>query len=117
MGKSLELLFQDLEKNTAAIWSLFLITGYLKAITVQTNAYGYEECELAIPNKEVESLYKKIAREWLSGNRGIVWYKEFLSVLVAGKVEQFARQLQNAILEIESYHDTGKNTQEKFTRG
>ena len=111
------IVFQDLEKNTAAIWSLFLMTGYLKAITVQTNAYGYEECELAIPNKEVESLYRKIAREWLSGNRGIVWYKEFLSVLVAGKVEEFARQLQNAILEIASYHDTGKNTQETFYQG
>lgn len=111
------IIFQDLEQNTAAIWSLFLMTGYLKAITVHTNAYGDEECELAIPNKEVESLYKRIARDWLSGNRGIVWYKEFLSALVGGKVEEFAKQLQNAILEIASYHDTGKNTQETFYQG
>lgn len=93
------------------------MTGYLKAISVRVNTYGDEECELAIPNKEVESLYKRIAREWLSGNRGIVWYKEFLSALVTGRVEEFARQLQNAILEIASYHDTGKNTQETFYQG
>lgn len=111
------IVFTDLEKNTAAIWSLFLMTGYLKAISVKVNAYGDEECELAIPNKEVESLYKRIAREWLSGNRGIVWYQEFLSALVAGRVEEFARQLQNAILEIASYHDTGKNTQETLYQG
>ena len=111
------IVFQDLEQNTTAIWSLFLMTGYLKVVTVQTNAYGDEECELAIPNKEIESLYKRIAREWLSGNRGTVWYKDFLSALISGQVEEFARQLQNAIVEIASYHDTGKNTQETFYQG
>jgi hypothetical protein len=32
------------------------MTGYLKAITVNINDDGDEECELAIPNKEIESI-------------------------------------------------------------
>jgi hypothetical protein len=111
------IIFQDLEKNRAAIWSLFLMTGYLKALKIKMNVNGDEECELAIPNKEVESLYKRIIREWLSGSRGIVWYQDFLAALVAGRVEEFEHKLQNAIEEMASYHDTSKTTQEIFYQG
>lgn len=111
------IVFQDLQKNTAAIWSLFLMTGYLKAIKVNINADGDEECELAIPNKEVESLYKRIIREWLSGSRGIIWYQELLTALTTGRVEEFEAKLQNAIEEMASYHDTSKTTQEIFYQG
>ncbi len=111
------IVFKDLQKNTAAIWSLFLMTGYLKAIKVHINTDGDEECELAIPNKEVESLYKRIIREWLSGSRGIIWYQEFLAALTSGRVEEFELKLQNTIEEMASYHDTGKTTQEIFYQG
>ena len=111
------IVFQDLQKNTAAIWSLLLMTGYLKAIKVNINADGDEACELAIPNKEVESLYKRIIREWLSGSRGIIWYQELLAALTTGRVEEFEAKLQNAIEEMASYHDTSKTTQEIFYQG
>lgn len=111
------IVFQDLEKNQGSIWSLLLMTGYLKAITVNMNMDGDEECELAIPNKEVESLYKRIAREWLSGNRGIAWYREFLGMLVNGKVKEWEEELQKVIIEIVSYHDTTKSIQEIFYHG
>lgn len=111
------IVFQDLQKNTAAIWSLLLMTGYLKAIKVNINADGDEECELAIPNKEVESLYKRIIREWLSGSRGIVWSQELLAALITGRVDELEAKLQNVIEEMASYHDTSKTTQEMFYQG
>ena len=111
------IVFKDLEKNQAAIWSLFLMTGYLKAITVKVNADGDEECEIAIPNKEIESLYKRIVREWLSGSRGIVWYQNLWSVLTVGKVKEFESSLQDILIEMASYYDTGEKTQEIFYQG
>ncbi len=111
------IVFKDLEKNQGAIWSLFLMTGYLKAMQVNVNAYGYEECELAIPNKEIETLYIRIIQEWLSGSRGIVWYQDLWSALIHGKVEVFESSLQDILLEMASYHDTGENTQEIFYQG
>ena len=111
------IVFKDLEKNQGSIWSLFLMTGYLKAITVNMNPYGYEECALAIPNKEIGSLYTRIIQEWLSGSRGIAWYQNLWSVLAAGKMEEFEKGLQEILLEMASYHDTGENTQEIFYQG
>ena len=111
------IVFKDLEKSAAAVWSLFLMTGYLKTITVNINDDGDEECELAIPNKEIESLYKRIVREWLSGSRGIIWYQNLWSALTHGKVIEFESSMQDMLMEMASYHDTGKNIQEIFYQG
>jgi hypothetical protein len=74
-------------------------------------------CTLAIPNQEVEFLYKQIFREWLFGSRGIIWYQELLTNLTTGRVDEFESQLQDAVLEIASYHDIGRNKQEGFYHG
>jgi len=111
------IVFKDLEKNQSSIWSLFLMTGYLKAISVKINTYGHEECTLAIPNKEIESLYVKIIQEWLSGSRGIIWYQSLWSSLINAKIEIFERSLQDILIEMASFHDTGENTQEIFYQG
>ncbi len=111
------IVFKDLEKNKAAIWSLFLMTGYLKAIKINRNYCGYKECELAIPNKEIGSLYTKIIQEWLSGSRGIIWYQNLWLFLATGKVKEFENSLQEILIEMASYHDTGKNIQEVFYQG
>lgn len=110
------IVFRDLEKNRAAIWGLFTMCGYLKVLSSEFSEFG-NICTLAIPNKEVEFLYKQIFREWLSGNRGIIWYQELLTVLTTGKIPEFERKLQNAIEEMASYHDTSKTTQEIFYQG
>ena len=111
------IVFKDLEKNKAAIWSLFLMTGYLKAIKINRNYCGYKEYTLAIPNKEIGSLYAKIIQEWLSGSHGIIWYQNLWLFLATGKVKEFENSLQEILIEMASYHDTGKNIQEIFYQG
>ncbi len=110
------IVFLDLQKNRSGIWSLFLMSGYLKVISSNFTEYG-NLCELAIPNKEVEFLYKQIFIEWLSGSRGIIWYQELLVALTTGQVAVFELNLQNIIAEMVSYHDTSKTTQEIFYQG
>jgi hypothetical protein len=111
------IVFKDLERNQTAIWSLFLMTGYLKAMKVNMNADGDKECEIAVPNKEIESLYKRIVREWLSGSRGIVWYQDLWSGLTNGKAKEFENSLQEILISMASYYDTGEKTQEIFYQG
>jgi hypothetical protein len=105
--------FDDLDYSRSAIWGLLVLSGYLKVISAKFTEFG-NMCTLAIPNKEVEFLYKQIFREWLFGSRGIIWYQELLENLTSGKIEEFEQQLQDAILEIASYHDTTRNKQETF---
>ena len=59
------IVFRELEKNRAAIWGLFLMAGYLNVVSVESSIDG-DVCELALPNLEIESLYRRISREWLS---------------------------------------------------
>jgi hypothetical protein len=92
------------------------MSGYLKVLSSSSTEYG-KLCELAIPNKEVEFLYKQIFRERLSGDRGIIWYQELLVALTEGNAKEFGRKLQDYIYAMASYHDTGKNTQEIFYQG
>ncbi len=107
------LVFQDLKQNKAAIWGLFVMSSYLKVLSSEFTEYRTIR-ELAIPNKEVEALYKQVFREWLAGNRGIILYRELLAALTSGRVLEFEEKLHNAIEEIASYHDTSKTTQEIF---
>lgn len=110
------LVFQDLEKNRGALWSLLLMSGYLKTLGFTKTDFG-KLYDLAIPNKEVEYLYKNIFREWLSGNKGMIWYQELLSSLTNGRIAEFEIKLQDAILQMASYYDAKKNTQEIFYQG
>ena len=95
------------------------MSGYLKAVSTNTDdeEEDNEEYELSIPNKEIDSLYRKIVREWLSGARGLNWYREFLNDLVTGKVAAFELKLQTLIGETVSFHDATKNSQEVFYHG
>ena len=113
------IVFGDLDTNPSALWNLFLMSGYLKAVSTNTdeNEEDNEEYELSIPNKEIDSLYRKIVREWLSGARGLNWYREFLNDLVTGKVAAFESKLQTLIGETVSFHDATKNSQEVFYHG
>jgi hypothetical protein len=124
-GKSIKeiidehIVFGDLDTNPSALWNLFLMSGYLKAIPINKdkNNEDNEEYELSIPNKEIDSLYRKIIREWLSGARGLNWYREFLSDLANGRVEAFEEKLQALIIGTLSCHDVTIATQEAFYHG
>ncbi len=64
-----DFVFSDLNKNNeATLWNLLLMAGYLKVDTCEDGDLE-PECDLSIPNKEIAKLYKKIVKDWFSGNR------------------------------------------------
>lgn len=63
------LVYTDLNYSESAIWSLLLLTGYLKPIKYSIDSLRYD-CELAIPNKELYGFFKYIIQQWFSGHRG-----------------------------------------------
>ena len=92
------------------------MSGYLKAASKHKTENG-DEWELSIPNKEIESLYRRIVREWLSGARGLDWYKAFLDDLANGRAAEFEEKLQTLIEDTLSCHDVTKTSQEAFYHG
>ncbi len=97
--------FSQLEKNDAALWSLFVMAGYLKITAIELNPEGLFTCQLQIPNQEVRSLYVRFIKEWLAKGRSSDWYNQFLAHLLTGQIDQFEEVLKQILLQTTSIHD------------
>ena len=111
------LAFQDLDQSRSALWTLFLMSGYLKVVSQKKDDLYGPICTMKIPNMEVESIYAKTFREWISGSKGILWYQELLKNLTEGNIEPFKEQLKYILENISSVRDATKKTQESFYHG
>jgi len=95
--------YTEYKFDSSDIWELFLYSGYL---TIAGEKQG-EEYPLRLPNKEIQSFFRKIFIEKFIGN-----YDKFLHVirnLKDGKIEEFAEGLEEEILSSLSYFDTGRD--------
>lgn len=62
-----QIVFDQLDTDENAIWSLFLAGGYLKAEGYTLNEdTGEELYELALTNKEVQIMFQKMIKKWFS---------------------------------------------------
>ena len=112
-----DMVFSDLEDkaNESLIWSLFLVSGYLKIVNFseELEDEGFY-CELSIPNREIHCLYCLLIKTWLRGEQKPEWYKEFIENLLVGKTENFEADLKIILENIVSSHDVAN---EKFYHG
>lgn len=109
------MVFEDLRKNESGVWSLMLMTGYLKVISQRRTDDGLY-CELAIPNQEVRNLYQQIIKQWLSNGYGIEWYNTFLNHLLSGDIHAFSQELVQVMESTLSSHDMSRDP-EAFYHG
>ena len=109
------IVFDDLTKNSAALWSLLLMSGYLTAVS--SKPHGRRQlCELKLPNNEITDLYDSIIEDWLSGNNKD-FYRAFLDDLTNGRIIGFEEKLQTLIEDVLSCRDVTKTSQEVFYHG
>ena len=95
--------YTEYKFDSSDIWELFLYSGYL---TIAGEKQG-EEYPLRLPNKEIQSFFRKIFIEKFIGN-----YDKFLHIirnLKDGKIEEFAEGLEEEILSSLSYFDTDRD--------
>jgi len=109
------MVFEDLKNTSRAAWSLLLMSGYLKSVSI-TMDMGKIICECAIPNLEVKILYRDIIEEWLGNRGGSEWYQNFLSYLLSGNIEKFTEDFGKVLLRTISVHDLAHNP-EAFYHG
>jgi Predicted AAA-ATPase/PD-(D/E)XK nuclease superfamily len=110
------MVFDDLEKNRSAIWSLLLFSGYFKIMHAELKE-SQLQCELMIPNREIMSLYRDVIRGWLGQAIGYEQYLAFLTSLTEGRVEEFSHRLQKYLVETFSIFDAAEKNPEKFYHG
>ena len=89
-------IYPDIENNKDALYTIMLEAGYLKTATRELVA-GEFICNLAIPNREIRTVYRK---EVLNRFRGEMLPSDLLKVLTYmtnGNAKAFAAQYQNPL--------------------
>lgn len=102
-----QVVFNQLDQDEGAVWSLLLASGYLKAVHA---AYDRESGEtlysLQLTNLEVQIMFRKLIKGWFGTCRGV--QNEFLKALLSDDVKMMNIYMNRVALQTFSYFDTGK---------
>lgn len=119
-----QIVYNQLDDNEEAIWSLLLASGYLKVVTVDESAY-HDECmeeieyKLTLTNYEVKRMFASMIRGWFG--RTSSDYNDFVKALLLGDIEAMNEYMNRVSEEIFSFFDTGrrpgKSEPERFYHG
>ena len=106
-----QIIFNQLDTNPDAVWSLLLATGYLKPVhvisrleAVRTNTRPLYT--LRLTNLEVRLMFEEMIQGWFSQSRGL---SGFVKALLEGDEETLDESLRQIMLNTMSSFDSGKN--------
>lgn len=103
-----QIVFSQLNHNETSLWSLLLACGYLRLVSYHIDAeWGEEEFELAITNKEVRGMFKKLITGWFSTFTPA--YNDFIKALLADDKKAMNTYMNRVAFTTFSYFDTGKH--------
>lgn len=116
-----QIVYNQLDDNDAAIWSLLLASGYLKVVEYEEKGeegkntlYG-----LNLTNGEVLDMFYSMVRGWF--NKAKADYNDFVKALLLGDLEAMNEYMECVTEEIFSSFDTGtspsKSQPERFYHG
>ena len=106
-----QIVFEQLDLDENAIWSLLLASGYLKVEYVKSEDETGETLDfpiysLRITNREVRSMFLKMFKGWF--NRSLSAYNNFVKSLLNGDIESMNEYMNRVTRGVISYFDTGK---------
>ncbi len=106
-----QIVYNQLDDNEAAIWSLLLASGYLKVLGVERMELldGREEplYELVLTNHEVQRMFYSMVRGWFT--KAGADYNDFVKSLLRGNRKEMNAYMNRVALQTFSYFDTGRN--------
>ncbi len=106
-----QIVFSQLDEDERAIWSLLLMSGYLKVEThTMDEEWGIEKYELSLTNKEVRIMFRNLIKGWF--RKSVSAYNEFVKALLCADVKSMNAYMNKVALETISYFDTGKKPSE-----
>ena len=101
------IIYPKLKDSQTIIFGFLLMTGYLKAVQTR-RINGVSFCELAIPNKEIRTVYNNEIIALLADNidNGII--NQLQQYLITKNSSALQQTLRKFLLETVSYYDTLK---------
>lgn len=110
-----QIVYDQLDDNEQAVWSLLLASGYLKVKQYQSYMSDFgdwkQEYVLALTNFEVRVMFRNMVRKWFSGTAS--GYNDFIKALLLGDIKAMNTYMNKVTKEMFSYFDTGKKPSEE----
>ena len=101
-----QIVFDQLEQNEDAVWSLLLAGGYLKVENLKYEGITREPWyTLSITNLETISMFTNMFKGWFG--RSLSNYNAFVKALIQGDVDAMNEYMNRVALQTFSYFDTG----------
>ena len=116
-----QIVYNQLDDNDAAIWSLLLASGYLKVLNYEKKIKPGQDVlyDLNITNAEVEDMFFGMVRGWF--NKARVDYNDFVKALLSDDEEAMNEYMEGITEQIFSSFDAGikpsKSQPERFYHG
>ena len=106
-----QIIYNQLDTNPDAVWSLLLATGYLRIVHAMTEKEAADQDSerlytLTLTNLEVRRMFSKMVQNWFAQTGGL---SRFAKAMLQGDVETMEERLQDIMLTAMSSFDGGKN--------
>ena len=106
-----EIVFNQLDDNPEAVWSLMLASGYLKVVYEDVSGAPLKEsgflCNLMVTNKETRDMMEGMVIGWFKKNGGSL--PHFLSGMFRGDCDMMEDYLNQLLRNTISYFDPGRS--------
>ena len=110
-----QIVYDQLNGNQNATWSLLLASGYLKVLSVDDTAmiegYGKVKYELALTNLEVRLMFENMVSSWFNGSSEDD-YNDFIKALLHDDRKLMNIYMNRVALATISYFDSGNRPSE-----
>ena len=118
-----QIVYNQLDRNETAIWSLLLASGYLKVLDKEDEkdiaSNKYPMYQLTATNFEVKRMFSCMVQDWFGQTQGE--YNAFIKALLCGDIKEMNNYMNDITVEIFSYFDTAKKSargaSERFYHG
>ena len=118
-----QIVYNQLNGNERAVWSLLLASGYLKVLSHEK----YEDIrdsfspnyELVLTNREVKFMFRNMVHDWFAEVE--TEYNDFIQALLLGDIRAMNAYMNEVAMEMFSSFDAGtrpsRNAPERFYHG
>lgn len=110
-----QIVYDQLDDNENAIWSLLVASGYLKVLQYQRfetdEIWVAPNYELTLTNYEVKIMFKNMVRGWF--NRNLSDYNDLIKALLLNDLDAMNEYMNRVASETFSSFDTGKRASGK----
>ncbi|MDE7431432.1 MAG: ATP-binding protein [Lachnospiraceae bacterium] len=109
-----QIVFNQLDGNGNAVWSLLLATGYLKVLRIEIIGERKNKLyTLTLTNREVRIMFEKMVDNWFQNGDTKVYYNEFINALLDDNVRKMNTFMNKVALETFSSFDSGNKPSEE----